>query len=260
MASASIRGRDRAEHEDARVARVPEVPRGRVGDEGALVVAREVVAHLHLPVHAAHHGEAHAVDADRLPHRRAPREELLPELGAQECHPAALDVVLGAQPAAVARHLVADLAVDGLDAPHGGIRHAVAVLDLQPAHGLHADGLDQRGLALDRVAVDLLEADPSPRPLSSGLLARLARPGHHRAPAEGIEGVDEDPPEARAVGQQNRHRHDAPDDAEHGEEAAGAVAGQVRPALDDELTEHGYPPASQRRASMGSIEAARRAG
>ena len=62
------------------VARVPQVARGRVGDAGALVVAREVVAHLELAVHGADDGEAHAVDQDRLADRRAPAEQLLAQL------------------------------------------------------------------------------------------------------------------------------------------------------------------------------------
>src|SRR4029453_2441993 len=104
------------------------------------------------------------------------------------------------------------------------------------------DALEQTPLRLERVAIGLLEADLSPRALAARLLARLARPGHDRALAEGVERVRQDPAEARAVGDQHRHRDDAPDDPEHRERASRAVARDVGPALGNQLAEHSSLP------------------
>jgi hypothetical protein len=88
------RRRHRAEDEHGGVARVHRGRRPSCRDEHALVVAREVVAHLHLAAHGADDREAHAVDADRLAHGRPPLEELLAQLRAEERHAPSLDEVL----------------------------------------------------------------------------------------------------------------------------------------------------------------------
>ena len=60
--------------------------------------------------------------------------------------------------------------------------------------------------------------------LAARLLAGLRGPANHRAFAEGVKGGHDDEAHAGAVGDQQRHRGNAPHNAQHGEEAAQLVA------------------------------------
>ena len=94
-----------------------------------------------------------------------------------------------------------------------------------------------------QVHVFLLEANAPAGPLAACLLAGLAGPAHHRALAEGVEGADQHFTEAGAIGDQNGHGNDAPDNPEHGEEAAHWIAPQRVPGLFEDLSQHGASPA-----------------
>src|SRR5208282_3765621 len=85
--------------------------------------------------------------------------------------------------------------------------------------------------------------------LASRLFAGLLRPADDGAFAESIEAAHQNFAEASAVGNQQRDRGDPPDDAEHGERAACAVAPQRRPGFVQDLINHAHvsrPPRGAR--------------
>jgi hypothetical protein len=111
------------------------------------------------------------------------------------------------------------------------------------------------------VDVFLLELDAAAGALAAGLHRSLAGKCDDGGLGKVVEQADHHVLEAVAIGQQKRDGGDAPDDAEHGKDAAGGIAQQADPGLDEDLSLHSaYPPASQRSASTGSTEAAREAG
>ena len=73
---------------------------GGEGNEGALVIGREVIAELKLGLHLADHGEALPGDANGLAHRVAAAEEFDLGLCAQERHVAGGNFVVRGNPAA----------------------------------------------------------------------------------------------------------------------------------------------------------------
>src|SRR4029078_7384553 len=102
-------------------------------------------------------------------------------------HTPSLKQALRSQPPAVARDLVPDLAVLGIDPADRRVGHALAVGDREAAHRLQADVLHERAFLAYRLEVLALEAHALAGPLASRLLAGLAPPGPHRAPGEGLE-------------------------------------------------------------------------
>ena len=170
-----------------------------------------------------------------------PAKSFLRSSRAEEGDAPALDVVLRAEPAAVARDLVADLAVDRLDAAHRGVGHAVAVGDLA------ASCTVSRLMAFTSVASASIASRSAfsnrtrrPGPLPARLLARLARPRHDRALAEGVERVDQDRAEAASRRPAGRVTATMPQTMPSiVSRLRVRLRVQVRPALDDELAEHG---------------------
>src|SRR5262249_9734625 len=152
---------------------VPEVAGGRVRDEEALIVAGEVVAELHLALHRADDGEAHAADVDGLTDRVAPLKQLLARALADERDAATLGLVGRGQPPARRRDLVAHLTILGANTTYGSLHQAVAVGDWQPFHGLEAGVADIVRVRLDEIDVLFLEDDLLAGALSSSLLAGL---------------------------------------------------------------------------------------
>ena len=98
-------------------------------------------------------------------------------------------------------------------------------------YGLQAYVFYQRHSFLDEIDIFLFENDLLARSLPAGLLAGLLRPTDDRTLPEGIETVDQDCAEAVAVGNQQRHGRDTPNDAEHSQGAASSVALQRDPGF-----------------------------
>ena len=59
----------------------------------------------------------------------------------------------------------------------------------------------------------------------------MLRPADDCVFAKSVEAADQDGAEAAAIGDEQRHRGDAPDDAQHGEKAASVVAPQRDPGF-----------------------------
>ena len=168
---------------------------------------------------------------------------MLLDPSAEKANAAPFHFVASADPASLGGHFVAHLAVLGADsANRRSSDHAVGIGDSRPAYGFQAGVLHERGVGLDHLEVSLLEHYFLARSLSAGLLAGLLWPGYDDALAEGVEAVHEDMSEAAPVSGQQRDRHDAPDDAEHGEETASAVALQRRPGCENDLCQHCNTP------------------
>ena len=204
---------------------------------------------MQLAVHDADDGEAHACNLHGFANGIASAEELLLYASTQKCDAAFFDLVAGADPAAFGRHFVAHLAVFGTHAADGGVRQSVFVGDGKKLHRLQAGMLDQCGLGLHRFEVGELEPDFLAGALASGLLAGLLGPGGDGALAEGLERMHQHVPKAAAVGDEQRDGHDAPHDAQHGEQAARAAATQRDPGFPQDFagdgeSAHSYPPAS----------------
>src|SRR5438874_1960710 len=156
-------------------------------------------------------------------------------------------------------YFVAHFAVFGKHAAHGRVRQTFAIRDSLEADRFARDALDQWRLRLHPFGVFFLEADRLAGALAPRLFAGRSRPRNDRALSKNFKGIHEHAAKAGTVAEQQRDRNNPPRNSRHGQEAANGVATQSRPRLLENLAEH-QPPASKRRASIGSTEAARFAG
>ena len=231
-------GKDRGEDKNAGITGIPELRCGGIRNPAGFIVAGEVAAEIQFAVHHTDHRETHAADPDRLAHSGPAPEKLFTQAAAQEDQATPLQDVLRAEPPAIGRHLVAHLAVVGIDAADGGLHQAVAVREGEPAHRLKAHLLHQRRLRANKLHVLLLKDHGLARSLAARLLAGVTRPANDGAPAEGVEAIHQHEPEAVAVGNQQGDGHDPPHDAEHRQHAAQAIALQGFPGLVEDFSKH----------------------
>ncbi len=181
----------------------------------------------------------HAADLHRLPDRGASAEQLFAHAPAQKHHAAPLQFVTGGDPAAFGWNFVAHLAVFRANAAYRGrAYHAVAIADAGTIHRLQADVSYQRSGLLDHVEVGLLQPHFLAGALSAGLLAGLLRPADHDALAESVEPAHQNAAEAAAVGDQQSHGGNAPDNAQHGQQAARVVALESNPGFENDFSQH----------------------
>src|SRR5581483_1396615 len=204
---------------------VPQVAGRREWDPGGLVIAGEVVAQLNLAGHHAHDRKPHSADLHQFTHGRPAAEQLLFDTSAQETDTAALQLVGSVKPTAFARNFVPHLAILGAHTPNGrSPDHALTIADARAPHGFPANVLHQWSGGFNHLQIGLLEHHLFPGTLSARLFAGLLRPRHHNAASERVKAAHENVAEAGAVGDQERHSHDAPNDAGHGEGGTGPVA------------------------------------
>src|SRR5437762_456432 len=247
---------DRLEDHHAGILGVPKIVGGGVRDEGGFVVAIEITTVGELHVHGADDSKRHAFDAHGLADGGLTAEEFLAKAGAKENHAAAFDNVFRRNPTAVGRHFVAHFAVFRKHAADGGTGEALAVRNTLEANRFPGDALDQRRLGLHPFGIFFLEADRLASAFTARLLAGGAGPGNDRALPENFERIHEHTAKARAIAEQECDRDYSPRNAGHRQEAANGVAAKGGPRLFEDFGQH-QPPASKRRASIGSTEAAR---
>src|SRR5215468_7755697 len=97
---------------------------------------------------------------------------------------------------------------------------------------------DQWDSFLNEINIGLLKNNFLAGPLAARLLAGLLGPADDSAFPKRIEAIDENRPEAVAVGDQQRDRGNSPDDSEHRQSTARAVALQRDPGFVDEFGQH----------------------
>src|ERR1035441_4262542 len=131
---------------------------------------------------------------------------------------------------------------------HGGrANHAISRGDARTLYGFEAGMANVGGGLLDHLEIGLLEYNFLPGALSAGLFAGLLRPANDSAFAKGIESADQNFAKAATVSNQKSDGCNTPDNAEHGEGAACAVAPQGHPGFIEDLKEHAsHPPRGAR--------------
>src|SRR5258708_21472833 len=98
--------------------------------------------------------------------------------------------------------------------------------------------LHQGSSLLDNVEVGLLQTHFFAGTLSARLLAGLLRPADDNAFAESVEAAHQDAAKAAAVGDQQGDGGNSPDDAQHGQQAAGVVAPESNPGFENDFSYH----------------------
>src|SRR5207245_8938684 len=107
----------------------------------------------------------------------------------------------------------------------------------------------------DPVYIRLLENDFLPCPLSARLFAGLLWPADDCALAKRIEPADQDSAEAAAISDEQRDRRDAPDDPQHGQQAARAVALECDQGFANDFDQHRNPkhPTTKSRGTISFV-------
>ena len=181
----------------------------------------------------------HAADLNRLAYRRPAAKQLFAHPSAQKHHATALQFVSGGNPSPFGRDFIAHLAILRADAAdRGRSYHALAIADAGAIHGFQADMFHQRSSFLDDVEVSLLQTHLLAGTLSARLLAGLLRPADDNAFAESIEPAHQDAAETAAVGDQQSDGRNPPDNAQHGQQAAGVVAPESDPGFENDFSQH----------------------
>src|SRR5579863_6878251 len=108
----------------------------------------------------------------------------------------------------------------------------------------------ERSVGLDHVHIRLLEQHFLAGALATRLLAGLLRPADDDAFAERVKTMHQNAAEAVAVSDQQRHSCDAPNDAQHGEEAASEVSLQRDPGFENDLNQHATEVRYLRRSAI----------
>src|SRR5258708_36358634 len=119
---------------------------------------------------------------------------------------------------------LAHLSVGQLHAARVHGDDARADLVAEVAIDLGTDGAHQRNLIANRLDVGVLVFDLLAGTLASGLQAGLPGPQDNHVVAHVHEGVDDAAAKALSVGAQEDHRSQSPDDAQHGQHRAQAIA------------------------------------
>src|SRR6266851_5144732 len=286
-------GCDWLKHHHCGVSRVPQITRRRVRNPRRLVIAAEVIAELDLARHHSDHSEAHPAHEHRFSHCWTPAEELFLKTATQKDHAPPLQFVLRINPTSFRRHFVPHLTVLRANSAHRRrSHHAVTIGNPGPPYGFQTRMLHQRSCLLHHLQVSLLKKNFLARALPTRLLAGLLRPADHHTFAKGIKPVHQNAAEAASVGDQQGDGGNPPNDPQHGQQTARKVPLQRDPSLENDLNQHSlkiyeppktrsftqlrsqvflvivralrgkhsYPPASYLNASIGSMEAAIRAG
>src|SRR5258708_1594527 len=129
---------------------------------------------------------------------------------------------------------LAHAAVGVFDGLAGDVDDLGAVLEAEAVVALGADGGEEGNCLADGLSVSVEELDALAGALSSGLHAGLSSPDHDDGVAEAEEAVEDAFSEAASVAEQKHDGDDTPDDAEHGEPGAQAVAPRAIAALADD--------------------------
>ncbi len=251
-------GRAGLEDDAAGIALVEQQAHHVEGNEGVLVVGAIVGGVLDLGLEDADDLEDVAFDLDGFADGRIAVEELLRGVRPEDDDLAMLGEVGGLEVAALGDVQLAHGAVGVFDELAGDVDDLGAVFEAQAIIGLGADSGEEGNCLAHGLGVAVEELDALAGALSAGLHAGLPAPDHDDVVAQAEEAIQDLFAEAASVAQQKDYGDESPDDAEHGEPGAQAIAEQRLDALADDLTQvHGY---SVLRHSMGLRLAARRAG
>ena len=153
-------------------------------------------------------------------------EEFLRGVGAEDDDLAMLGEVVGFEVAALIDVEPAHFAVGkvdglGLDGDDLG-----AVLDAEGVVGFARDGFEEGKRVADGFHVAIAEVDLLAGALAAGLHGGLAAPDHDDVVADAEEALQDGVAEALAVAEEQHDGDQSPDDAEHGEAGAQAVAAE----------------------------------
>src|SRR5581483_2086756 len=225
--------------------------------------------------------------------RGPPAEQILFQLAAQENHSSAFQFIFRTEPTPFRGNFVTHFAVLGTYTTHRvSADHAIAILNAGPANRFEAGVFHQWRSCLDHFDIRFFKDNLFPSALATRLFARLLGPADDNAFAECIKAAHQNIPEAAAVSDEQGHGCDSPHDAKHGEKGARVIALQSHPGFANDFNQHigssrdlvigrsdleqlafnisrssnnqitrcFYPPASNLKASMGSTDAALRAG
>src|SRR6185437_5810501 len=181
----------------------------------------------------------HAADLHGLAHRRPATEELLAYPSTKKHHAAALQFVSRGNPAPFRRDLIAHLAILRANAADRGRAHdPFAIADPGAIHGLQSNVFHQGSSFLDDVEVSLFQPYLFAGTLPAGLLAGLLRPADNHALAESVKPAYQDAAKAAAIGDQKSDGGNSPDNAQHGQQAAGVVAPEGGPGFENDFSQH----------------------
>ncbi len=177
-----------------------------------------------------------AFDAHPLAHSGCSAEDFLGGIRPEDHYPAMLGKIAFLKVAAFTHLQTAHLAIrelDGLDI-HGD--HSVTTLEAERIVILGAHVLDQRDLIAHCLHIFVKEAYWLARSLASRLHAGLSTPEHDDVVADAKKRIEHAVAHTLAISQQQHHRDQSPNDAQHGQRRAQTVAQQRLPTLDDDLS------------------------
>jgi hypothetical protein len=208
------------------VALLAEGAHGVEGDEDVFVVGAVVGGVLDFVAEDADDGEGLAFDLDDFADGRVAVEELLGGVGAEDDDLAVVGEVGGLEEAALVDVEAAHAAVGkvdgfGLDGDDFG-----AVFDAEGVVDFAGDGGEEGQGVADGFHVAVEEADLLAGALAAGLHGGLTSVDHDDVVAEAHEALHDAGSEGAAVAEEKDDGDQAPDDAEHGEAGAQAVAAE----------------------------------